>query len=41
MPAKKIQNQLYKWIVDNIPTGDLLKSLIDRGVKQSKRKPKR
>lgn len=41
LPAKKIQNQLYKWIVDNIPTGDLLKSLIDRGVKQSKRKPKR
>ena len=31
---KSIQKQLYRWIVDNIPTGDLLKSLIDRGVKK-------
>jgi len=30
---KNIQNQLFRWIVDNIPTGDLLKSLVDRGVK--------
>jgi len=31
---KSVQKQLYRWIVDNIPTGDLLKSLMDRGVKQ-------
>lgn len=34
---KSVQKQLYRWIVDNIPTGDLLKSLVDRGVKQSKK----
>lgn len=33
---KSVQKQLYRWIVDNIPTGDLLKSLVDRGVKQKK-----
>jgi hypothetical protein len=31
---KSIQKQLYRWIVDNIPTGDLLKSLVDRGAKK-------
>ena len=41
LPAKKIQNQLYKWIVDNIPTGDLLKNLVDRGRPHYKRKSKR
>ncbi len=30
---KHIQRQIYQWIVDNIPTGDLMKALIDRGVK--------
>jgi hypothetical protein len=35
---KDIQKQLYRWIVDNIPTGDLLKGLVDRGIKKSKRK---
>ena len=33
---KSVQKQLYRWILDNIPTGDLLKSLVDRGVKQKK-----
>jgi len=28
---KAIQQQIYSWIVDNIPTGDLLKGLKDRG----------
>jgi|TARA_B100002003_G_scaffold71992_1_gene67015 hypothetical protein len=36
MKEKSIQRQLYQWIVDNIPTGDLLKGLIDRGVKQGR-----
>jgi hypothetical protein len=35
---KSVQKQLYRWIVDNIPTGDLLKGLVDRGVKQGKQK---
>jgi len=34
---KSVQKQLYRWIVDNIPTGDLLKSLVDRGVKRGKK----
>ena len=33
---KSVQRQLYQWIVDNIPTGDLLKALLDRGVKQGR-----
>lgn len=41
LPEKKITQQLYGWIVDNIPTGDLLKSLVDRGIKQSKKTKKR
>ena len=36
MKEKSIQRQLYQWIVDNIPTGDLLKGLVDRGVKQGR-----
>jgi len=36
MKEKSIQKQLYQWIVDNIPTGDLLKALVDRGVKQGR-----
>jgi len=28
---KAIQQQIYSWIVDNIPTGDLLRGLKDRG----------
>lgn len=35
---KSIQRQLYHWIVDNIPTGDLKKALVDRGVKQGRSK---
>ncbi|MBT6071820.1 MAG: hypothetical protein HOH07_00025 [Euryarchaeota archaeon] len=35
---KSVQKQIYKWIVDNIPTGDLLKALIDRGVKKAKKR---
>ena len=30
---KNIQRQIYQWIVDNIPTGDLMRALKDRGVK--------
>ena len=30
---KSIQKQIYHWIIDNIPTGDLVNSLKDRGVK--------
>ena len=35
---KSIQRQLYHWIVDNIPTGDLKMALVDRGVKQGRSK---
>ena len=35
---KSIQRQLYHWIVDNIPTGDLKMALLDRGVKQGRSK---
>lgn len=38
---KSIQRQLYQWIVDNIPTSDLLGQLIDRGVKQGRSRRKR
>ena len=41
MKEKSIQRQLYQWIVDNIPTGDLQKALIDRGVKQGRSKRKK
>jgi hypothetical protein len=30
---KHIQRQIYQWIVDNIPSGDLMKALKDRGIK--------
>lgn len=36
---KSVQKQIYQWIVDNIPTGDLLKALVDRG--KSKRLKKK
>ena len=38
LKEKSIQKQLYQWIVDNIPTGDLQKALVDRGVKQGRSK---
>ena len=41
MKEKSIQRQLYQWIVDNIPTGDLQKALVDRGVKQGRSKRKK
>ena len=38
---KSIQKQIYQWIVDNIPTGDLLKALIDRGAKAGRARSER